>query len=84
MKQISQEIVTAFHLAIDGYYRNGEWIQDYPGQIADALQVLVDKVAPSDSVEPRNSLPMAIECQRIRKEILDIINDLKSNSKNYL
>ncbi len=46
-------------------------------QIAAALRALADQVTPSDAVEPRNSLPMAIECQRIRSEILAIATELE-------
>tara|TARA_R110000868_G_scaffold394914_2_gene666391 strand:- start:934 stop:1275 length:342 start_codon:yes stop_codon:yes gene_type:complete len=45
---------------------------------AAALRVLADQVAPSDAVEPRNYLPMAIECQRIRAEILAIATELEN------
>ena len=37
---------------------------------------IADRVAPSDAMEPRNSLPMAIECQRIRAELLAIAAEL--------
>jgi len=47
--------------------------------IADALRAAADQVAPSDADEPRNYLPMAIECQRIRKELLAIAAELKVN-----
>ena len=45
--------------------------------IADALRAAADQVAPSDADEPRNYLPMAIECQRIRKELLAIAAELE-------
>ncbi len=44
---------------------------------AAALRTAADQVAPSDAVEPRNYLPMAIECQRIRKELLAIADELE-------
>ena len=44
---------------------------------AAALRAAADQVAPSDADEPRNYLPMAIECQRIRKELLAIAADLE-------
>jgi hypothetical protein len=53
--------------------RTHEWI------IAAALEAVADQVAPSDADEPRNYLPMAIECQRIRKELLAIVAELKAN-----
>jgi hypothetical protein len=46
--------------------------------VAAALRAAADQVAPSDAVEPRNSLPMAIECQRIRKELLAIATELEA------
>jgi hypothetical protein len=46
------------------------------GVAAAALRAAADQVAPSDAMEPRNSLPMAIECQRIRKELLTIAAEL--------
>jgi hypothetical protein len=45
---------------------------------ATALRAVADQVAPSDAVEPRNYLPMAIECQRIRSEILAIATELEN------
>ena len=44
---------------------------------AAALRALADQVTPSDAVEPRNNLPMAMECQRIRAEILAIATELE-------
>jgi len=44
--------------------------------IAAALRAAADQVVPSDADEPRNSLPMAIECQRIRAELLAIAAEL--------
>ncbi len=59
-----------------------DWIEDgIPGPqfnaIAAAIRAAADQVVPSDAVEPRNYLPMAIECQRIRKEILAIAEELE-------
>lgn len=45
--------------------------------IAAALEVLADQVTPTDADEPRNYLPMALECQRIRSEILAIAAELR-------
>ena len=45
--------------------------------IAAALRAAADQVAPSDADEPRNYLPMAIECQRIRQDILAIAAELE-------
>jgi hypothetical protein len=46
---------------------------------AAAIRALADQVVPSDAVEPRNYLPMAIECQRIRSEILAIATELENH-----
>ena len=48
------------------------------GGLAAALRAAADQVAPSDADEPRNYLPMAIECQRIRKELLAIADELEA------
>jgi hypothetical protein len=45
--------------------------------IAAALRAAADQVAPGDAMEPRNYIPMAIECQRIRSEILAIAEELE-------
>lgn len=45
---------------------------------AAALRAAADQVAPSDADEPRNYLPMAIECQRIRTELLAIAAELEA------
>lgn len=47
------------------------------GCLAAALRATADQVAPSDLDEPRNCLPMAMECQRIRKELLAIAAELE-------
>ena len=44
---------------------------------AAALRVVADQVVPSDADEPRNYIPMAIECQRIRTELLAIAAELE-------
>jgi len=61
-----------------------DWIEDgIPGPqfnaIAAVIRAVADQVVPSDAVEPRNYLPMAIECQRIRKELLTIADELEIN-----
>jgi len=49
--------------------------------VAAALCAVADQVAPSDAVEPRNYLPASIECQRIRKELLAIVTELKGHGQ---
>jgi len=66
------------------FYSKFDWIGDgIPGPqfnaIAAAIRAAADQVVPSDAVEPRNYLPMAIECQRIRKELLTIADELEIN-----
>jgi hypothetical protein len=46
--------------------------------IAAALRAAADQAVPSDADEPRNYLPMAIECQRIREELLAIAAELEA------
>jgi len=48
--------------------------------LAAALEAVADQVAPSDAAEPRNNLPMALECQRIRAELLAIAAELRGTS----
>ena len=45
---------------------------------AAALKAAADQVAPSDAMEPRNHITMALECQRIRKELLAIAAELEA------
>jgi hypothetical protein len=49
-------------------------------EVAAALRAAADQVAPSDAMEPRNNLPMAIECQRIRAELLAIAAELEGGN----
>jgi hypothetical protein len=51
--------------------RHVQWVA------AAALRAVADQVAPDDVVEPRNYLPMAMECQRIRQELLAIAAELE-------
>jgi hypothetical protein len=44
-----------------------------------ALRAVADQVVPSDAMEPRNYLPMAMECQRIRAELLAIADELETH-----
>lgn len=53
--------------------------EDLIPALAAALRAAADQVAPSDLDEPRNYLPMAMECQRIRKELLAIAAELENN-----
>ena len=73
----AEAVKAAYQKASDGNYINGEWVQNHAAQIAAVLRTIADKVAPSDAMEPRNYLPMALECQRIRSEILAIASELE-------
>ena len=46
---------------------------------AAALRAAADQVAPSDAMEPRNHIPMALECQRIRADLLAIAAELEGH-----
>ena len=54
------------------------WPLDLP-VIAAALRAAADQVAPSDAMEPRNHIPMALECQRIRADLLAIAAELEAH-----
>ena len=67
---------------LDAYMNNCGWLdgpfeKDYRCAAA-VLRAAADQVAPSDAMEPRNYLPMALECQRIRAELLAIAAELES------
>ena len=68
----------AAQAVLDAYRKN--WTDEPLKQdvkcMAAALRAVADQVAPSDAMEPRNYLPMAIECQRIREELLAIAAEL--------
>jgi hypothetical protein len=66
---------------LDAYMNNCGWLdgpleKDYRCAAA-VLRAAADQVAPSDAMEPRNYLPVAIECQRIRAELLAIAAELE-------
>lgn len=52
---------------------------DYGRDLAAALRAAANQVAPSDAMEPRNYIPVAIECQRIRAELLAIADELEAH-----
>ena len=63
---------------VETWDADGMQPRQYRGRaLAAALRALADQVTPSDAVEPRNYLPMAMECQRIRAEILAIATELE-------
>ena len=70
----AQAVLDAF--AADNY---GVWLEGDPERLAAALKAAADQVAPSDAMEPRNHIPMALECQRIRAELLAIAAELEAH-----
>ena len=72
----AQAVLDAF--AADNY---GVWLEGDPERLAAALKAAADQVAPSDAMEPRNHIPMALECQRIRAELLAIAAELEANGQ---
>ena len=57
--------------------------QECPGEpdaiAAAALRAAADQACPSDAMEPRNYLPMAMENDRIRSELLAIAAELEAD-----
>ena len=82
----AEKIVDAAHRVSDGGVPLGKLIREGKNpmisrvnyEYAAILRAAVDYAAPDDAVEPRNYLPMAIECQRIRQEFLTIANELEN------
>lgn len=71
----AQAIVKAFD---DRYELLGPLETDWQEQcLAAALRAVADQACPSDAMEPRNYLPLAIENDRIRREILAIAAELE-------
>ena len=81
MTNLSPATQTVLDAFLNGYIcnpgHNVAFESDRNG-LAAALRAAADQVAPSDADEPRNNLPMAIECQRIRKELLAISAELEA------
>jgi hypothetical protein len=71
----AQAVLDAF---MDSPVDAGNYYATRSRQIAAALRAAADQVVPSDTVEPRNYLPMAMECQRIRSELLAIATELEA------
>jgi hypothetical protein len=74
----AQAVLDAFENASDGEYVEGVWVVNERTMLAAALRAAADQAVPSDADEPRNYLPMAIECQRIREELLAIAAELEA------
>jgi hypothetical protein len=69
------ELSPAAQAVMDAYYCGA--LLTVRDRVAAALRAAADQVAPSDAMEPRNYLPVAIECQRIRAELLAIAAELE-------
>jgi hypothetical protein len=67
----AQAVLNAFRAVPD--------LRDCPS-IAAALRAAADQVVPSDAMEPRNNISMAIECQRIRAKLLAIAAELEGTN----
>ena len=74
----AQAVLDAFENASDGEYVEGVWVVNERTMLVAAMRAAADQVAPSDADEPRNYLPMALECQRIRADLLAIAAELES------
>ena len=82
MTDLSPAAQAVMKAAAAVYWDKEYWDEEYevasPIVIAAAaLRAAADQVAPDDAVEPRNNLPMAMECQRIRRELLAIAAELE-------
>jgi hypothetical protein len=72
------ELSPAAQAVLDAWSDNTLYTRDKePQALAAALRAAADLVVPGDAMEPRNYLPMAIECQRIRAELLAIAVELE-------
>ena len=81
MTDLSPATQTVLDAFLNGYICNPGYNVAFESDrngLAAALRAVADRVAPSDADEPRNNLPMAIECRRIRKELLDIAAELEA------
>jgi len=79
MTELSPAAQAVKDAALACNFRRLAWPLDMP-VVAAVLCAAADQVAPSDAVEPRNNLPAAVECQRIRAELLAIAAELRGQS----
>jgi len=77
MTELSPQAQAVLDAFLDSPVDAGNYYATRSRQIAAALRAAADQVAPSDAMEPRNHIPMALECQRIRKELLAIAAELE-------
>jgi hypothetical protein len=80
MTELSPQTQAVLDAAFSAYWSAEQEAPNDEGMIAAAaLRAVADQVVPDDAVEPRNYLPMAMECQRIRRELLAIAAELEAN-----
>jgi hypothetical protein len=80
---MTKPLSPAADAVLDAYMNNCGWLdgpleKDYRCAAA-VLRAAADQVCPSDAIEPRNYLPMAIENDRIRRELLAIAAELEGH-----
>jgi len=80
MTELSPQAQAVLDAFLDSPVDAGNYYATRSRQIAAALRAAADQVAPSDAMEPRNHIPMALECQRIRKELLAIAAELEGGN----
>jgi hypothetical protein len=80
-KPLSPAAQAVLDAAFSAYWSAEQEAPNDEGMIAAAaLRAAADQVVPDDAVEPRNYLPMAMECQRIRRELLAIAAELEASN----
>ena len=80
-KPLSPTAAAVLDAFLNGYICNPEFNVAFESDrngLAAALRAAADQVVPSDAMEPRNYIPMALECQRIRAELLAIAAELEA------
>jgi hypothetical protein len=79
MSELSPAAQAVLNAAKSAYWAFDQICPADAGVIAAAVVLaLADQVAPSDAIEPRNNLPMAIENDRHRREMLAIAAELEA------
>lgn len=74
------DLSPAAQAVLDAMHRSYDHEPTRRALAAGVLRAAADQVAPSDLDEPRNYLPMAMECQRIREELLAIAAELENGN----
>jgi hypothetical protein len=76
MTDLSPAAEAVMEAFLDAAVDAGDYYATRRGQLSAVVRIIADQVAPSDVDKPRNYLPMALECERIRSELLAIADDL--------